>query len=229
MTARCCRCASAARDVHAVELEPDGIDTDALAGLLRGDRRRRRSRSSPTSSPTSRTPPATRSRRPSARRCWRWPPSTTSGCSRTTRTSTLRFSGETLPSMLSMDPEHVVYASSFSKTVCPGIRVGYLVGPADLIAAIAKLRDEHVHLAEHGRAVDRLRVLRLGRDRQLDRDGQDGAGRARADARTGAAARAAGGRVRGAGRRLLHVGDAARGHRRARSAQGRRRARGVRL
>jgi 2-aminoadipate transaminase len=51
----------------------------------------------------------------------------------------LRFSGETLPSMLSMDPEHVVYASSFSKTVCPGIRVGYLVGPADLIAAIAKL------------------------------------------------------------------------------------------
>jgi hypothetical protein len=32
----------------------------------------------------------------------------------------LRFSGETLPTMLSMDPERVVYASSFSKTVCPG-------------------------------------------------------------------------------------------------------------
>jgi DNA-binding transcriptional MocR family regulator len=51
----------------------------------------------------------------------------------------LRFSGETLPTMLSLDPQRVVYASSFSKTVCPGIRVGYLVGPADLIAAIAKL------------------------------------------------------------------------------------------
>jgi 2-aminoadipate transaminase len=51
----------------------------------------------------------------------------------------LRFSGETLPTMLSLDrDEKVVYASSFSKTVCPGIRVGYLVGPPELIAAIAK-------------------------------------------------------------------------------------------
>ena len=51
----------------------------------------------------------------------------------------LRFSGESLPTMLSMDPERVVYASSFSKTVCPGVRVGYLVGPTDLMAKIAKL------------------------------------------------------------------------------------------
>jgi DNA-binding transcriptional MocR family regulator len=40
---------------------------------------------------------------------------------------------------VSIDPDRVVYASSFSKTVCPGIRVGYLVGPEDLIARIAKL------------------------------------------------------------------------------------------
>jgi 2-aminoadipate transaminase len=51
----------------------------------------------------------------------------------------LRFSGESLPTMLSMDAERVVYASSFSKTVCPGVRVGYLVGPTELIAKIAKL------------------------------------------------------------------------------------------
>ena len=51
----------------------------------------------------------------------------------------LRFTGETLPTMLSMDPERVVYASSFSKTVCPGIRVGYLVGRGDLISKIARI------------------------------------------------------------------------------------------
>jgi DNA-binding transcriptional MocR family regulator len=51
----------------------------------------------------------------------------------------LRFEGEHLPSILSIDGETVVYASSFSKTVCPGIRVGYLVGPEDLISRIAKL------------------------------------------------------------------------------------------
>jgi DNA-binding transcriptional MocR family regulator len=51
----------------------------------------------------------------------------------------IRFRGEALPSMLSMDENNsVVHASSFTKTVCPGVRVGYLVGPAALIDAIAK-------------------------------------------------------------------------------------------
>lgn len=43
----------------------------------------------------------------------------------------IRFRGEALPSMLSLDTRNVVvHASSFTKTVCPGVRVGYLVGPA---------------------------------------------------------------------------------------------------
>jgi 2-aminoadipate transaminase len=51
----------------------------------------------------------------------------------------IRFRGAPLPSMLSMDTDNVVvHASSFTKTVCPGVRVGYLVGPAALIDAIAK-------------------------------------------------------------------------------------------
>ncbi|HEY4825913.1 MAG TPA: PLP-dependent aminotransferase family protein [Solirubrobacteraceae bacterium] len=52
----------------------------------------------------------------------------------------LRFEGSPLPTMLSLDQgETVVYASSFSKTVCPGIRVGYLVGPTEVIARIVKI------------------------------------------------------------------------------------------
>jgi DNA-binding transcriptional MocR family regulator len=52
----------------------------------------------------------------------------------------IRFTGEDIPTMLEMDSnDTVVYASSFSKTVCPGIRVGYLVGPKALIAQIQKL------------------------------------------------------------------------------------------
>jgi 2-aminoadipate transaminase len=49
----------------------------------------------------------------------------------------IRFEGDGLPTMLSQDTAgRVVYASSFSKTVCPGIRVGYLVGPAAVIKQI---------------------------------------------------------------------------------------------
>jgi 2-aminoadipate transaminase len=49
----------------------------------------------------------------------------------------VRFEGEPLPTMLSQDEnEKVVYASSFSKTMAPGIRCGYLVGPKTVIKKI---------------------------------------------------------------------------------------------
>jgi 2-aminoadipate transaminase len=52
----------------------------------------------------------------------------------------VRFEGSPLPTMLSQDTsDRVVYASSFSKTMCPGIRCGYLVGPVDVIAKIQKI------------------------------------------------------------------------------------------
>ena len=52
----------------------------------------------------------------------------------------IRFEGEELPTMRSRDEAgKVVYASSFSKTVCPGIRVGYLVGPQALIKQVQTL------------------------------------------------------------------------------------------
>ncbi len=123
--------------IHAVELEIDGINTDALARLLAG----------PMGAKPKLAHVIPNFQNPAGY--------TLSEAKRLALLAlaaehgfvvfeddpygALRFSGEQLPTMLSLDPERVVYASSFSKTVCPGIRVGYLVGPRELIAGIAEL------------------------------------------------------------------------------------------
>ncbi|HEY1286461.1 MAG TPA: PLP-dependent aminotransferase family protein [Solirubrobacterales bacterium] len=48
--------------------------------------------------------------------------------------------GETMLDMDSAD--QVIHASSFSKSVSPGVRVGYLVGPTEQIATLAKRANE---------------------------------------------------------------------------------------
>jgi 2-aminoadipate transaminase len=55
----------------------------------------------------------------------------------------LPFEGEPLATMLSLDPAgRVIHASSFSKTVSPGVRVGYLAGPEREIAALSVRANE---------------------------------------------------------------------------------------
>jgi len=123
--------------LHAIELQSDGIDTEALARLL-GDRRGSRPKLAHVI-PNFQNPAG----------------HTLSLAKRDALLAlaaqygftvfeddpyvALRFSGESLPTMVSMDPERVVYASSFSKTVCPGVRVGYLIGREEEIAQIAEL------------------------------------------------------------------------------------------
>jgi len=52
----------------------------------------------------------------------------------------VRFDGEAPPTIFELEGgEHVAYASSFSKTIAPGVRVGYFVLPADLAAQIEAL------------------------------------------------------------------------------------------
>lgn len=49
----------------------------------------------------------------------------------------VRFDGEALPSIQALEGgERVAYSSSFSKTVAPGLRVGYFVLPAELEAEL---------------------------------------------------------------------------------------------
>jgi 2-aminoadipate transaminase len=50
----------------------------------------------------------------------------------------LRFRGETLPTIHSLDPDRVVTMSSFTKTVAPGLRIGYAIAPADLAARLTR-------------------------------------------------------------------------------------------
>lgn len=125
--------------VHAVQLERDGIDVQALTALLEG-----------------REEPAIRPKLAHIIPNFQNPAGYTLSLQKRRQLLglaaehgftifeddpyvELRFGGEALPSMLSMDSERVIYASSFSKTACPGIRVGYLVGPPREIAAIAQL------------------------------------------------------------------------------------------
>jgi DNA-binding transcriptional MocR family regulator len=49
----------------------------------------------------------------------------------------VRFEGEALPTVFELaGGENVVYSSSFSKTIAPGLRVGYLVLPSPLAAEV---------------------------------------------------------------------------------------------
>jgi 2-aminoadipate transaminase len=121
--------------VHPVELQPDGIDTEALATLLDGA-------VSPKLAhiiPNFQNPAGYTLSLPKREALLELAAKHDFLIFEDDPYVDLRFSGEKLPTMLSLDPERVVYASSFSKTVCPGIRVGYLVGPTELIAQIAKL------------------------------------------------------------------------------------------
>jgi 2-aminoadipate transaminase len=55
----------------------------------------------------------------------------------------ISFEESSAETMLAMDTsDRVIHASSFSKSVSPGVRVGYLVGPVEQIATLAKRANE---------------------------------------------------------------------------------------
>ncbi len=45
----------------------------------------------------------------------------------------LRFEGEDIPPIISMHKENVIYLSTFSKTLAPGIRLGWIIAPEQVI------------------------------------------------------------------------------------------------
>ncbi len=98
----------------------------------------------------------------------------------------LPFEGEALETMLSLDRAgRVIHASSFSKTVSPGVRVGYLAGPGEEIAKLA-MRANETYISPNMLAESV--VLELCRSGGLDRNIEfvKGALRERRDALVGA-------------------------------------------
>jgi len=125
--------------VHQVTLGEDGIDTDELQGLLEAGLRPRLAHVIPNhQNPTGVTMSVARRSDLIA-----LADEYDFTVFEDDPYADIRFRGVKLPSMLSMAGDRlgesrVVHASSFTKTVCPGVRVGYLVGAVDTIAAIAK-------------------------------------------------------------------------------------------
>jgi len=122
-------------DVRMIELEPDGIDVAEVERVLLAGTRLRLAHIIPNfQNPAGATlSAAKRQRLIELARAHRFT------IFEDDPYVALRFEGDPLPSIYSLDGDLVVYTSSFSKTVCPGIRVGYLVGPAELVERVAKI------------------------------------------------------------------------------------------
>ena len=121
----------------------------------------------------------------------------------------LRYEGEPVPAIHSLDDTgRVMYVASFSKNIAPGMRLGYLTGPQDLmdVARAAKKRRRRQPVRGAGGPPLR-RQRQAGRaHRRVDRDTEDQerrhAGRAGGELRHG-------GEVEPSGRRPVHLaGDA---------------------
>jgi len=122
--------------ITALEMDEDGLDTDRLAALLDGGTRAKYLYVIPDfQNPTGRTLslPRRQALVELARRhglliiedvAYR----------------ELDFSGGRLPSLRSLGPEVVIQLGTFAKTFCPGLRLGWLAGPAPLVAQAVRAK-----------------------------------------------------------------------------------------
>ena len=154
-------------DIASVPLDRDGLDLDALESQLLTSARPAFLYTIPTfQNPSGRTLPLERRRRlvDLARRHELL-------VVEDDPYGLVRFEGRPLPSLFELaGGEGIVYASSFSKTLAPGLRVGYLVLPAALVAPLETLAaSTYVSPATLSQAIVFELVRRGGLEASLDR------------------------------------------------------------
>jgi len=54
----------------------------------------------------------------------------------------LRYRGEEQPTLYSLAPERTLHMSSFTKLIAPGVRTGFMIGEASLVARLAKVAED---------------------------------------------------------------------------------------
>jgi 2-aminoadipate transaminase len=124
-------------EAEQIELAEDGLDLDALAAVLRaGD--------VVYTIPTFQNPSGRTLSRESRTRLVEMARDAGALIFEDDPYGELRFDGEPLPRLFELaDGEGVLFLSSFSKTVAPGIRTGYVILPLELVPEIEALVLEH--------------------------------------------------------------------------------------
>ncbi|MDR3573179.1 MAG: PLP-dependent aminotransferase family protein [Anaerolineaceae bacterium] len=54
----------------------------------------------------------------------------------------LRYRGQDVPSIFEFAPEHIFKMSSYSKLICPGLRVGYVIAPEKMADKVARFAED---------------------------------------------------------------------------------------
>ncbi|TJY44078.1 PLP-dependent aminotransferase family protein [Cohnella pontilimi] len=77
-----------------------------------------------------------------------------------------RLKGVPIPPLYTLNPDRVIYVGTFSKTLAPGLRIGFLVLPRRLVSHFVRLREE---LNLRSPSVPQIALARFIRDGRLDR------------------------------------------------------------
>ena len=119
-------------EVEQVELADDGLDVGALAGALReGD--------VVYTIPTFQNPSGRTLSLENRRRLLDLAAGAGAVVFEDDPYGMLRFEGEPIPRLFELSEGSTIFLSSFSKTVAPGIRTGYVILPGELVPAIEEL------------------------------------------------------------------------------------------